>query len=244
MGAVPFGTTATPATQFAGAGASVNPGAARVNKQVLFRRALKLVNAGLNLPAAGLTVAVENPVYVQGNYNATASLAGVTANPDAAAAILADAVTLLSNQWKDSESFRAPNDPSDGDGVYPTGGRLATAAAGYRMAVASGKTLSFPRPGVGAPPNDFGTDGGVHNFLRYLEDWQGNNLFYNGSIVSLWISRQAIGTYKCCTNVYGPPTRVYSFDTNFLLPSLLPPGTPMFRDVNTLTFRQILRPTQ
>jgi len=28
------------------------------------------------------------------------------------------------------------------------------------------------------------------------------------------------------------------------MPALLPPGTPMFRDVNTLTFRQILRPTQ
>ena len=61
---------------------------------------------------------------------------------------------------------------------------------------------------------------------------------------ALYTSRQAIGTYKCCTNVYTPPTRAYNFDTNFLMPSLLPPGTPMFRDVNTLTFRQILRPTQ
>jgi hypothetical protein len=25
---------------------------------------------------------------------------------------------------------------------------------------------------------------------------------------------------------------------------LLPPGTPMFRDINTLTFRQMLRPNQ
>ena len=35
-----------------------------------------------------------------------------------------------------------------------------------------------------------------------------------------------------------------AFDSDFLTPSLLPPGTPMFRDVNTLTFRQLLRPTQ
>ena len=230
---LPLGTATVPTTQFAGTNA--NPGMARVNKQVLFRRALKLVNAGLNLPTAGLTVAAENPVYVEGNYNATASLAGVTANPDVPAAILADAVTLLSNQWTDSESFLAPNDPS---------GRQATAGAAYRMAVAAGKGLSFVKPTVGTVPNDFGTDGGVHNFLRYLENWNGNSLWYNGSLVSLWINRQAIGTYKCCTNVYSPPVRVYSFDTNFLLPTLLPPGTPMFRDINTLTFRQILRPTQ
>ena len=91
---------------------------------------------------------------------------------------------------------------------------------------------------------DFGTDGGVHNFLRYLENWNGHALNYRGSIVSLYYSREAIGTYKCCTNVYSPPVRNYTFDTDFLTPSLLPPGTPMFRDVNTLTFRQLLRPTQ
>ena len=69
-------------------------------------------------------------------------------------------------------------------------------------------------------------------------------LNYRGSIVSFFISRQAVGSYKCCDNVYKAPTRGFNFDTDFLLPSLLPPGTPMFRDVNTLTFRQLLRPTQ
>ena len=57
-----------------------------MNRPVFFRRALKLINAGnpsavlTNLPTPGLTVASENPVYVQGNYNATAgTAAGVTA---------------------------------------------------------------------------------------------------------------------------------------------------------------------
>lgn len=244
-GAVPVGTTspspydanARPWTQFTAA-SSGNPGMARVNKQVLFRRALKLINGGINagvnnLPTSGLTVAAENPVYVQGNYNATS--ASANANPNAPAAVVADAVTLLSNQWRDSVSFNAPNNP---------GGRQVTTSASYRMAVAAGKTLSFPKPTWAGAAQDFGTDGGVHNFLRYLEGWNGQTLNYRGSIVSLFTSRQAIGTYKCCTNVYSPPTRAYAFDTNFLTPSLLPPGTPMFRDVNTLTFRQILRPTQ
>ena len=69
-------------------------------------------------------------------------------------------------------------------------------------------------------------------------------LNYRGSIVSLYTSRQATGIYKCCNIVYGPPTRGYNFDAEFLTPTLLPPRTPMFRDINTLTFRQVLRPTQ
>ena len=91
-----------------------------------------------------------------------------------------------------------------------------------------------------------GTDGGVGNFLRLLEDWNisGVSINYRGSIVSLYHSRQAVGTFKYGPNVYDYGDRNFTFDTDFLLPSLLPPGTPMFRDVNTLTFRQILRPTQ
>ena len=58
------------------------------------------------------------------------------------------------------------------------------------------------------------------------------------------MNRQAVGIYKCCDVVYGPPSRGYVFDEEFLTPSLLPPRTPMFRDINTLSFRQVLRPTQ
>ena len=69
-------------------------------------------------------------------------------------------------------------------------------------------------------------------------------LNYRGSIISFYTSRQAVGIYKCCNIVYTPPARGYNFDAEFLTPKLLPPRTPMFRDLNTLTFRQVLRPTQ
>jgi hypothetical protein len=116
---------------------------------------------------------------------------------------------------------------------------------GYRFATVSGKGLSFPWPSAGSPQFLFGTDGGLGNFLRLLEDWNepGQSINYRGSIVSLFISRQAVGTFKYGQNVYDFGARNFTFDTDFLLPSLLPPGTPMFRDVNTLTFRQLLRPT-
>jgi hypothetical protein len=42
--------------------------------------------------------------------------------------------------------------------------------------------------------------------------------------------------------VYGVPVREYAFDTDFLNPALLPPLTPVFRDLNALGFTQETRP--
>ena len=201
---------------------------ARANPPAFFRRALKLTNGALgNIVAPGLTVVAENPVYIQGNWNANA---GGFGDPHVATAVIADAVTLLSNNWNDRTSFLEAHDVA---------GRDAT-TTWYRLAIIGGKGLSFPR--IAGAPADFGTDGGAHNFLRYLEDWGGQTLNYRGSIASMFTSRQAVGTYKCCADVYSPPTRAYTFDTDFLTPALLPPRTPMFRDVNTTGFAQILRP--
>lgn len=241
----------------------VDADVARVNRAFFFRRALKLVNGGRgNLPAngtQGLTVAAENAVYIQGNYNACSNAApntnnnwepnqnncstpganfGFGANPGGdhvSAAVIADAVTLLSNRWNDLRSF---------DRSFDVGRRQAS-TTWYRLAMISGKHLSFPRPtNNNGDHADFGTDGGAHNFIRYIETWANETLNYRGSLVSFYASRQAVGLYKCCDNVYSPPSRGYNFDAEFLNPNLLPPRTPMFRDINTLTFRQILRPTQ
>lgn len=238
--AAPFNDTGRPWTTIAAADFPK----ARVNRQVLFRRALKLVSAGVaggvtSLPVTGLTVVAENPIYVQGNYNATND---PVANPDedhAPAAIMADAVAILSNAWTDAASFRFPNDAT----------LRQASTTGYRFAVVTGKSLSFPYPTAGSPQFLFGTDGGAGNFLRMMENWRpaGVDLNYRGSMVSLFISRQATGTFKYHTtlpNVYDYADRNFKFDDEFLQPALLPPGTPMFRDVNMLTFRQILRPNQ
>lgn len=201
---------------------------ARVNPPLFFRRALKLVNGTLgNIVMPGLTIVAENPVYVEGHFNANAAGFG---NPHAAASIVADAVTLLSADWNDKRSFDQPHNPAARNAV----------TTWYRFAVIAGQTLSFPQPAGTA--QDFGTNGGAHNFLRYLENWNGRTLNYRGAIATLFTSRQAIGTYKCCAAVYNPPTRAYAFDTDFLQPALLPPRTPMFRDVNTTGFTQVNRP--
>jgi len=221
-----------------------NINAARQNPPMFFRRALKIVN-GNDLTSVGqcpsgvtcgLAIASENPVYIQGDFNANLNGAGFGAT-SIATSVAGDAVTLLSVQWNDLNSFASPYN------VSTTTGGVTYQRAGvttyYRTAIIGGATLAFPQPT--GTPQDYGTDGGVHNFLRYIESWSGT-LNYEGSIIDLYTSRQANGTFKCCGIVYNPPTRGYNFDTNFLNPTLLPPRTPLFRDVNTTGWTRVMQP--
>jgi hypothetical protein len=217
---------------------------ARENPNFFFRHAVKLTNGSLlnlgncpgNVPC-GLTLASENPVYIQGDYNAN-SAGGGFADASVATSVLSDAVTMLSNQWADINSFSSPYAQTANP---PFPGRTAVTSF-YRTAVVAGKGPGFPW--IAGTTTDTGSDGGVHNYLRYLEDWGGQTLNYRGSMASLFYDRQAVGYFKCCNTVYGPPTRQYAFDTNFLTPALLPPRTPMFRDVNTTGYTQLLLPSQ
>jgi Tfp pilus assembly protein PilX len=201
------------------------------------RRVLKLVDGSLgNLPMPGFTVASENPVYVQGDYNSKSSDTVWNTTPvdmtHSNAAVIADALTVLSNSWTDLNSMQNPSTLSNRN-------RSVTY---YRMAIAAGKNMNFPRSSVSGSsvPADFGTDGGLHNFLRMLE--QGSTVNYRGSLVSLYYSEYATGTFKCCTLVYGAPTRNFSFDLDFLDPTKLPPGTPELQDVVNLTYWQSFTP--
>jgi hypothetical protein len=184
---------------------------------VLFRRALKVFNGGINagvnnLPDSGLTVTTENGIYVQGNYNALST--DTLAEPNRPAAIIADAITILSNNWRDVFSLNFPNDYTQRDAT----------STGYRFAMIAGKSPAFPKP-AWATLNNWGSDGGVHNFMRMLEDWGGQSTNYRGSMVSLYAARQMIGIFKNNSNTYTQGTRNFNFDTDFLTPSLVPsPG--------------------
>ena len=225
---------------------------AQTNRVVLFRRALKLVNgglpaivaAGLVAPNTGLTLVSENPVYVTGDWNANQD-PPLAADGHIATSVIADAVTLLTSGWNDTtDSFQQPYCPANTGTAPCTVGRIRPAQSYFRLAIIGGKGPAFPQPTApaqGGPVNgwDFGTDGGAHNFLRYLES--GGTVNYRGSIATFFYNRQAVGTYKCCATVYGAPARNYSFDVDFLDPTKLPPLTPVFRDLNTIGFTQETR---
>lgn len=164
-------------------------------------KGVRLVN-GSQLPAGGLTVVSENPVYIQGNYNT------VNKQP---AAVLADAITILSNNW-------GPHD-SDNTGKQITSERPATDTT-VNAAFALGPS--------GESKVDQG-NGQLENVIRFLEDWNGINFNYNGSIIALWHSQQAQGDWRCCgssgNNYYRPPNRNWAYDP--LFNTSLPPGTPV-----------------
>ena len=160
-----------------------------------------------------------------------------------AAAVIADTVTLLSNQWQDVGI--SGNAGKIGSLAYPFDANVNRPAVTtyYRVAIAAGKTINFPHPGFNNAGTYYGTDGGLHNFLRFLESWNGDNLYYKGSLISLFYSTYNTGTFKCCQYmVYQPPVRNYVFDPLFTDPKNLPPATPMFRDINNLTYRQDFTP--
>jgi len=232
----------------------------------------------------GFTVASENPVYIQGNYNSNCPAAGsntcTPGNPNydptwtsaaaaepnhSATSIIADAVTLLSNNWQDAGcapaggnctntlnqttgSMMNPVLTPEGEQTPATTPDRIALTTYYRTAIAAGKNIAFTNTAQN-PEFAYGMDGGVHNFLRFDEDWGGlpaayggtgaaQQLYYKGSIVSLYWSAYATGPFKCCNLVYSPPNRQYTFDSLFSQPQNLPPGTPMFRNVDNLTYRQ------
>ncbi|MBI4854141.1 MAG: hypothetical protein HY819_20280 [Acidobacteria bacterium] len=241
-----------------------SPGAVQVP---LFRRAVRLSNAmdltqaaqtatdkPLNLNR-GITIACENAVYVQGNYNTS----GVSSAPpntaanyqgnEVPAAIISDSVTLLSTDWKDVSGF---NSPYDVNGRVPSNTQYRFAAFTGRtrdgLFVGSNDTVRWGTLGttgtIGPEKDDVRLYGGVHNFLRYLEDWGGRNISYCGSIIDGWDSFQANGTFKCCTTVYDAPNRDYTFNTAFQNVDRLPPGTPNLQYILFTNFRENVNPKQ
>lgn len=214
--------------------------AARPNWISGARHAVRLVDGAVGaLPSrpdgkgGGFTLGSENPAYVLGDYNATSAAGAGFSDPPGLThvpgAVIADTVTLLSNNWTDLESFKSPDD---------SGKRIAGETY-FRLAIALGTNQSFKRPVYTGVPPDYGTDGGVHNFLRFLESWSGVNAHYLGSMASMYYSEYSTGIFKCCGTVYQPPNRQYAFDTDFLDLNKLPPGTPRFRDVEAVGFQQV-----
>lgn len=165
---------------------------------------------GQRLPSSGLTVATPFPIYVKGDYNVTTdgihysrSLGDTTYTFPAA--LLGDAITILSANWKDSYASS-----------------LAVSGRSTVDTTINAATLE----GI-VPSNGSYYSGGVENFLRLQENWSGHTLTYNGSIVVMFPSQYATtpwgGAY------YTIPTRRWGFDTNFLSPQKLPPLTPQLK---------------
>ena len=169
--------------------------------------AVRLKNAS-TLPRA-TTIATNNPLYTLGNFNT------VSKKP---AALLADAVTALSNNWSDARSWD------------DLAARSATATQ-VNASVMAGTTETGE--------DGQGYNGGFENLLRLLEEWDGTTFTWRGAAVSLWYSRQATNPWAY-GGYYTDPLRDWAFDIDLLDIANLPPGTPMVNIVQRTQWSQVI----
>jgi hypothetical protein len=171
--------------------------------------AVQLVN-GSRLPSVGpgLTVATEQPLYVQGDYNIETNSSGPsdvglqTTDHTYPAALMGDAITVLSDNWNNNVTTEDP----------PPKATTINAAC-LEGIVQSNMKISG------------NYSGGTENFLRLLEAWSSSiTLTYNGSIIVMFYSQYATNYWG--GSYYGVPHRNWSFDENFTQAGKLPPLTP------------------
>ncbi|MGD2279198.1 MAG: hypothetical protein PVH45_03765 [Candidatus Omnitrophota bacterium] len=155
---------------------------------------VRLVNGTTIDNTAGLTVVTNLPGYIQGDYNSV---------DKKSAAVICDAINLLSNNWDDSNSTQSLD--------YRTAAGTAVNAA---IIAGIGVTIG----------NNYG--GGLENYPRLHEDWGGTTLTIRGSFVSLWDSQIATGQWKWGDPQYKAPIRDWDFDTDFFEQGNLPTYTP------------------
>lgn len=188
------------------------------------QRGIRLFN-GAKLPgegstglAKGFSVVTPNSVYIQGDYNTgtagaskppsntATSYTPPTDNPNpyvtgydrVPAAVVGDAINILSNGWNDANS---------------------TLAVGIRAA--TNTTINTAIVAGNVPTGTGGSySGGIENFTRFHEDWASDYLTIYGALALLFDSAQANGKWSLAS--YNPPNRRWYYDT--LLRDNNPPG--------------------
>jgi hypothetical protein len=183
--------------------------------------AVRVVNGGM-LPSQtapkGFTVVTAQPMYVLGDYNASnsataghSSLGQNSTTYTWPAALMADSVTILSDNWNDGTPTKNPTAMTTTVNAAMLEGIVRSTNGNY--------------------------SGGLENFLRLLENWSSVNLWYNGSIVVMFPSQYATNSWQGPGNAanstyyYGAPVRKWAFDTNFVQQAGLPPLTPQAKGV-------------
>ncbi len=166
---------------------------------------------GSNLPPAGMTIATPNPLYVRGDYNVTTNNVSYSRSVNSTAytvpaALMADAIFVLSTNWTDANSAAA----------------IGSRGAGNTTVNAAWLTGIVPTNING----DNAYSGGVENLPRFLENWSGKTFWYNGSMVVMFNSFIAQVPWNSSANIYSPPTRNWAFDQNFTNENKIPPATP------------------
>jgi hypothetical protein len=181
------------------------------------QRGIRLIN-GATLPTinlgggaiGGFTVTSPNAVYIQGDYNTGSTSSSkppsnttssytppndtpnpvVTGYERVPAAVVGDAVNVLSNTWNDANS-----------------------TSGKNSRVASNTTVNTAIIAGNVPTKNSSYSGGIENFVRFHETWSGKYFTIYGALALLYASNQAKGAWVDAD--YNPPNRRWFYDTLF-----------------------------
>lgn len=223
---------------------------------------LRSTNATHPVPK-GITFVTDQAAFIQGNFNSTPGTWIPTAVMSDSINVLSQgwsttapclynngsttlgmsmtgtttATTAMGQNWysytNQAMAFTPPN--ADSKSTYPLWCRNATPTT-INAAILSGTSTSGGPTGEGTldrSPNS----GGVHNMMRFHEEWGGNGghptgitaYTYKGSLVSLNQPLHAAGDFTLGLNTYyNPPLRQWSFEENFRDAAQLPPLSPRF----------------
>jgi hypothetical protein len=199
------------------------------------------VNGGRSLPGA-MTFATDQAVYLQGNYNTFAK------KP---AAIMADTITVLSvncvSPGTSSDPIGlptanincliAPWSISSGNSPW-TGSPIVSSTQGKMYGAQTTSVnaafLSFTKQSWGNLGFNRGYtshyySGGLNNYMRFVENWNGQSFNYSGSLVSLGVPLEFDGTFRPGgrpDSYFYAPNRNFAYDTDFNSFPKLPPMTP------------------
>jgi hypothetical protein len=179
--------------------------------------------------------------------------------------LMADGITIHSNAWQDGRMFICPfgttKRPQQKIQRYAArtfvkaAWLTGTGKAGDGQNNITGQCQTNNNDAADMSDSDANnTQGGLHNFPRFTEDWGGAggvassaNFNYNGSFIFQFYSHQANGPWMIRgpntdggTSLYNAPNpRNWNFDVSFTRANGIPPGTPRLTFYKNGSFRQI-----
>lgn len=222
--------------------------------RAFLRSGLRVVNArevpttfGPDELPDGFTLATNNVMYIKGSFNADGDLAtGTAQEPDVLpppaslsevpAALIADAVVILSDNWNDAMS-RADVYRSRGGGDHTPNHRAIPTDIEIAAAIITGMTPGDERP-WDTRTRQFAHNGGPLNQLRLMEFFGPTfTTRFRGSLVQLYHNAVAWEPWGL-RYIYHPPSREIGFADTFAN-GRYPPGTPTTRSFQRAIYRPI-----
>lgn len=197
----------------------------------------------------GLALATNAPLYVAGNFNADGSnattstsattpddgktnAAGTPTSAEVPVTLAADAITILSSDYFGTAG-------TSGSSVSVSNVSTTSAYKSYSTtspsASGSVEIASAFITGIVATTNT-SFSGGVHNLPRFVENWGSNAVAIRGSLVSLFKSNVATGSWA--QRYYSAPKRIWGFDQIFQN-GTFPPLTPKVMSYRRVDFNDL-----